>query len=482
VIAIVIVIAMACTSARAQSDAGSEAPQNETSAGDQSQDSTQQPATQQPASDQAAADQQIPPYRRNPLLIGFNLPQPVPPGAENRSFLIPGAQISEGIYADQRDGFGNDNVYGTTRAFGSLSLQKLWSNYDFGLDYVGGAAYIGDRTENQAFLQSLDVDQHISWSKGEFAIRDSFSYLPEGNFGAGSFGGSVPLSSLGAGLAGGLLGLGIFGAGQFASLGEQPRITNVALADVTQYLTDKTAVSAAGSYGLVHFTGGDFGLINSHQAVGQVGYNHLLNRRDQVAVIYAFQELVYPSTIGNNIRTNLVNVLFGHRLSERLQFIVGAGPQFTHTISPVLGTINTTTVSGRASLEYQYRSTEVGLRFFRYNTNGSGFFAGATTDVLRFSVNRPFARIWGAEVDVGYAHDRAISPAFATSARTYSYVYAGGGLHRQMGREFSAFISYQFGNLSFDQEFCLNTSCGRLSQREVALIGLDWHPHPIRLD
>jgi hypothetical protein len=44
----------------------------------------------------------------------------------------------------------------------------------------------------------MDVDQKITWRRGALSLRDSFSYLPEGNFG-GSYGsaGSMGIGSLG---------------------------------------------------------------------------------------------------------------------------------------------------------------------------------------------------------------------------------------------------------------------------------------------
>ena len=29
----------------------------------------------------------------------------------------------------------------------------------------------------------MDIDQKITWKRGQLSVRDSFSYLPEGNFG-----------------------------------------------------------------------------------------------------------------------------------------------------------------------------------------------------------------------------------------------------------------------------------------------------------
>src|SRR5207302_1896650 len=83
--------------------------------------------------------------------------------------------------------------------------------------------------------------------------------LPEGMFGFGSYGGAGALPGLGIG--GGSLGGGFgnfFGPGQFAALQQQPRLTNVSLADITQALSPRSKVTIAGSYGLVHFIDNNF--------------------------------------------------------------------------------------------------------------------------------------------------------------------------------------------------------------------------------
>jgi hypothetical protein len=425
----------------------------------------------------------LPPYELNPPIVGLNAPGLAPPGMETRSFFIPGALVSQAVDADQGGTSSTSELHGVTRGLGSLTLQRLWRRYDLALDYLGGAGYYSNRTQGLASLQLLDVDQHISWSRGQFAIRDSFSYLPEGNFGAGSFGGTGALSAIG-GLVGGLAGLGILGPGQFATFGEQPRITNISIADVTEFISPRSSVSAVGSYGFVHFTDHTFGLINSHQFVGQVSYDYQLNRKDQVALLYAYQTFKFPSVEGNDFNTNLVNLLFGRRISGRVEFIAGGGPQVSHIKNPVLGSTDRVTFSGRVSLDYRLEKARLALSFFRYNTNGSGFSTGATTDLVRFSVGRPLGRRWIANLDVGYTHNSLIGPSlFVSRGESFDYVYAGGSLHRQLGREFSGFVSYQFSNIGSRGSLCIRTpSCSYTTQRQVALIGVDWHPHPIRID
>jgi hypothetical protein len=437
----------------------------------------------------------------NPPISGLDQPS-LEPRAAVRSFLIPGASVSEAADSNVLGSSGNASVNGVTRALGSLTLQRLWSRYDLALDYVGGIAYYSHRAINAAQIQALDLDQRVQWRTGQLVVRDSFSYLPEGQFGFGSYGGVGALGGFGGGggLAGG--GLGTLGPGQLPSIGQDPRITNRTIVDVTEGLSPRSSVTAAGSYGLVHFTDNIPTLINgqllsgsfidSRQVGAQGGYNYQMTRKDQLALVYGYQSFRYPSSVGSNFNTNLINLLYGHRITGRMDFVIGGGPQWTNISStdPITNKrVNSSqlNLSGRALLRYRFPRTNVGLYYDHYNTSGAGIFAGAKSDVARLSATRPFSRLWMSSVDVGYTHNSRLAIALVSPipspATSYGYIYAGGSVRRQIGREFSAFLSYQFDYVGFDASFCMNgVPCSRTSQRHVAIIGVDWHPHPIRLD
>jgi len=463
-------LALALGIAWAQDDGGQTAPPADQAGAASSPDNPQQP----PA---------------NPPISGIDQPA-LEHGLTERSFLIPGAQISESVDSNVGNEFGDEAVHGVTRALGSLILQRLWNHYDLSLGYVGGAALYSGFSESSSQVHQFDAVQRIRWQRGQFAVRDEFSYLPEGSFGFGAYGGSggYELGLGGIGMGGiALSPLGnFFGPGQFGSVGQAPRITNISAADVTQDLTARSSVTAAGSYALVHFTDDNSGFIDSRQTSAQAGYDYQLTRRDQIALIYGFQDFRYPDLAGESFTTHLWHVLYGHRISERMDFIVGGGPQLTILDNPFLGSTHQLSLSGRAELRYKFPKTSLGIFYDHYNTGGSGFFPGAKSDIVRVSLARPITRKWDAMADIGYAHNSRIqSPlfGFGVNATSYQYVYAGAAVHRQLGRNFSVFVSYQFNELAFDSSFCAaGASCNRTSQRHVATIGLDWHPRPIKLD
>ena len=423
----------------------------------------------------------------NPPLSSLDSPS-LEPHAAARSFLLPSAHVSQSVDSNLSGTNGNSAVHGVTRALGSIMMQRMWRHYETALDYSGGTAVYSGFNKRFNQIHSLMGEQRILWRTGQLALRDSFSYLPEGTFGYGSFGGAGAyqsgLGGMGGGISGGSVG-GIFGPGQFASLGQVPRITNSTIVDITEALTPRSSVTMAGGYGLVHFTGNNpAGFINSRQLSAQAGYNYQLNRKDQVALMYGFQDFHYPQVAGGSFLTHVVHVLYGHQISGRMNLLLGVGPQLTMIDNPQLGSARRLSVSGRASLRYRFPRASVGLSYDRFNTNGSGFFLGATSDVARFDVSRPLGRLWTVNGDVGYSHNSHILPTVTgVTAQSFQYLYVGGAAHRQLGRYFGMYFSYQFNDIAFDQSFCTTPgSCGSSSQRHVASIGLDWHPRPIRLD
>jgi hypothetical protein len=454
-------------------------------------DSGQQPAdsAQQPVNSSAPApafgqDNSPPLTEDNPPLSGLDSPS-LEPHTAARSFLVPGAHVSESVDSNIGGATGNSAIHGVTRVLGSLMLQRIWRHYDTSLDYSGGAAFYSGFARRSNQVHQLDAEQRFLWRTGQLALRDSFSYLPEGTFGYGSFSGAGAFQpGLGGGLSGGSVG-GIFGPGQFGSLGQEPRITNSTVVDITESLTPRSSATLAGGYGLVHFTGSNpAGLINSHQVSMQAGYNYQLNRKDQIALVYGFQDFHFPAVAGSSLQTHIMHVMYGHRISGRMRLSLGVGPQLTMIDSPAFGSTTRLSASGRAALHYRFPRTSVALSYDRFNTNGSGFFLGAASDVVRFIASRPLSRLWTVNGDVGYSYNSRLLPTVTgVAAKTFQYLYVGGAARRQLGRNFGLFMSYQFNNLAFDNSFCATPgSCSNTSQRHVAAIGLDWHPRPIRLD
>jgi hypothetical protein len=428
----------------------------------------------------------------NPPISGLDQPSL---GARfpTHSFLVPGAHVSEALDTNAGESSGNSAVTGVTRALGSLMLQKIGGRSETALDYVGGVAFYSGINPSVTQIQQFDVEEKILWRSGVLTLRDRFSYLPEGSFGFGAYGesGAYNLGLGGIGYVGGTLGQGLgglFGLGDFGSLGQAPRIDNLSVADVVQELSARSSITAAGGYEIVHFTNNAANFVDSNQVTAQVGYDYQLSRRSQVAAIYGFQDFQYPNIPGSSFNTQVVNLMYGYRISGRMDFLIGAGPQFTFiNNSPLLGgSSDRITASVRGMLRYRFPRTTIGIYFDRYDSSGSGYFAGAVSNVARFSIARPITRLWSVTADIGYAYSSALQPnlngPLPASTTSFQYVYAGVAAHRPLGRHFALFFSYQYNDLWFNGSSC-NTGgvCGSVP-RNVAAVGLDWNPRPIRLD
>ena len=122
------------------------------------------------------------------------------------------------------------------------------------------------------------------------------------------------------------------------------------------------------------------------------------------------------------------------------------------------------------------------LAYNRHNTNGSGLFLGTESDIVHLSASRPMGRRWEGTVDVGYARNKSLIPGMTVDGITadgFDRVFAGADVRRHLGRYWTAFLDYQFNDLMLSGAVCTG-ACN--SQRQVALLGLEWHPRPIRLD
>jgi hypothetical protein len=92
-------------------------------------------------------------------------------------------------------------------------------------------------------------------------------------------------------------------------------------------------------------------------------------------------------------------------------------------------------------------------------------------------------RLWTINGDVGYTHNSRLLPSVAPGEpSSFQNIYAGFGIRRQFGRYLGGYLTYDYSDLSFNIPICNVTECGRSSQRNTVIIGLDWHPRPIRID
>jgi hypothetical protein len=517
-VSVLIVLAMELSLAWGQDASNPQLPQGTQGQPSSASSSGNQPPGNQVPDNQSSdnqspdnQDNQVPSISENPPISGLDLPN-LEPHAAPLSYLQAGAHVSESADSNIQNNLGGSSLQSVSRAQGSLELERLWSHYDLALDYLGGVSYYNVQGIGLRQIEELGFHQKITWKRGEFGVHDAFSYQPEGTFGS-AYG---AVGATGAGLS----DVGsFFGGSALGSLGQVPRIMNLALVDVVESLTPKSTLTGSVGYGFLHFlqndpdTGGAF--IGSSQVSGELGYSRILGPHDQGAIIYGYQNFQFST--GVTFHSNLVQLAWGHRISGRMDLLVSAGPQFTkfdHFLEPVTNPTSADTIppcvieanftfdcpsndfrisaAGRILLRYRLSKVNLSATYEHYLTSGSGFFAGAETDNVHVGATRQLSRVWDGFVDLGYSRNSRVTQETCSLnsqncpgvlANTYQYGFAGVGVHRMFGRNFHAFASYQFNELAFDNSYCgTGGECGRISQRHIGTIGLDWTPRPIRLD
>src|SRR5580658_871518 len=152
-------------------------------------DSAQQPAN---SAAQTNPQQPVPAYgpangepsgSENPPISGVDMPN-LEPHAAPLSYLQAGAHVSESVDSNIENSLGGSDVSTISRGLGSLELQRLWSHYDLYVDYRGGVGYYNEQRIGLEQIEELGLNQKITWKRGEFGVRDAFSYQPEGSFGS----------------------------------------------------------------------------------------------------------------------------------------------------------------------------------------------------------------------------------------------------------------------------------------------------------
>lgn len=427
----------------------------------------------------------------NPPVTGLDEPGlDLHPAAS--SFVSPALQFSESADTNGTNELGGNGLEAVTRVLGALDLQQIWPKSDVRLEYLGGGEFYSNPYE-AVQLQSAGLEAVTRWSTGQMTLRDAFSYLPDGTFVIGY--GGIP----GLGIANGSFGNGLPGGGlpglntpngQLGPVGNIPRLSNTAILDVVQAISPVSAVTVAGGFSNAHFY--DFDncqlspvtcLINSDQLTIQGGYSHLINRQDQIGVVYAFQLFQFPQATGGQIYLDIVNVRYSHTINGRLSLIIGAGPQYTEIENG--GYASRWTPSARATLRYKLAHASLFASYEKYTSAGGGIFAGANVQAVSAGYTRPLGRTWQFYGDLIYSHNTQVQGILNTSG-TSSYNSGSGGftLRKHLGRAYDFFTAYRFSEVGFgtSSPFDGAYGTGSTAQRQVGTVGVEWHPRPTRIE
>jgi hypothetical protein len=166
-----------------------------------------------------------------------------------------------------------------------------------------------------------------------------------------------------------------------------------------------------------------------------------------------------------------------------MSFVGGVGPQYTDLRYG--NSAANWSVAGRAILKYRFEHTALMASYEKFTSQGSSFFAGSDTQVAQLSITRPFGRSYELFFEGGASHNKRLSalgtPGTA-GASSYNEGSAGLILRRHLGRSFDAIAAYRFAEVEFNVPVSVGGTTGRINQRQIGTIALEWHPKAIRIE
>ncbi len=409
----------------------------------------------------------------------------------SRSFIAPAIQVSESADTNGGNELGSSGLESVTRVLGAVDLQQFWQKTDVLMEYLGGGAFYSSPFDVKQ-LQAFGFEGITRWRTGQVTLHDAFSYLPDGTFSIGTFGGVPGLGLATGGIGGNLAGDHVFGNGQLGAIGTIPRLANTAILDGVQAINPISAITLAGGFSNAHFYDSGYNpltnpdpLVNSDQITVQAGYARLVSRHDQLGIIYGFQLFQFPQVSGGEVYNHIINARWSHTISGRMSVIISVGPQYTEIEQGSY--LSHWSVSGRAQLHYKFAHSSLVATYEKFTSAGSGFFAGADTQAARLGYKRPLGRTWDVFADLGYSHNHRLQPLGGVDAASYDEGSAGAVVRKHLGRDYDFFVAYRFSEVAFNvptggTDPCFSGSCGNQTSRHVGTVGIEWHPSPTRIE
>lgn len=396
--------------------------------------------------------------------------------------FLPSFRFSQSV--DSNPGLQNNtsttNFGGVSLVGGTLELQhkgkrnELITRYDGAAVFYTGQSATLDRSNTH--FHNLGFTDSFSAGRWGFMLGDEFSYAPESAIGY------APTLATGLGfrslLAGNLFGGNLvdfnpqFLPNQTILTSFSSRISNSVIGQVQYNRSPRTAITATGSYGVLHFLDGD--LLNSRQIVAGAGYNRALTRRDSIALSYDYAQFQYSAENGS-FDTHSGSLMYSRRLAGRLSMTLGAGGIVSRVKFAVFNTSQANWVAN-ANLRYLRARNEYLLTYMHGITGGSGVLLGARTDMVQAGVSRRFSRNWSGSASAGYAHNVGLQ----LLTHSYDSEIVNLNVSRELSRTVSMYFGYAFQNQTSNVSKLIDPLNGFL--RHAVTIGFDWHLRPISLE
>jgi hypothetical protein len=355
---------------------------------------------------------------------------------------------------------------------GSLDMDQHWGRYHLAAAYHGAEVIYQPPYSGMHYLSyhNLSISSEVLLGRWTLRLRDSALYSWGTGFG-GLFTGGPAQGSQDSSLNSIRPSLVPNGTIQ---TGLARQLNNTALGEVDYAFSHRTTLTVVGSYGFLFFGPG---YIDNKSITGRVGYNYALSAANSISLSYDYNRISFGGA-SNRLQTDLVQMSFGRKITGRLAFQLGAGPQLLRLENFGASGSRQLSWSAFGALTYNLPRTGYSLSYFRGVTAGSGVFFGSKSQTITGAVNREFTRFWSASVNGGYAINNSLLTNGFLASRFYNW-FAGASLNRQIGRQIRFSLSYGFQRqTSGGGGVCPVLSCGlpgSLSFRQFGAT-LQWRP------
>ncbi|HEY4741231.1 MAG: hypothetical protein WA734_04430 [Candidatus Acidiferrales bacterium] len=366
-----------------------------------------------------------------------------------------------------------------TTLLGALDVRANSNHSEFSMDYVGGGSISNDASVQNAIVQELQVGEKIKGRRASLSLLDQVAYIPETSFG---YGGLSALSLPG----GGALGLQpslVPNESILSARGQ--RLLNSSLVEIDALLSPRVTFSVAGGYAFLRdFNNNSFDFDNT---IGQAGLSYQMSRQDAIGVLYRFDSFRF-TTADATVLGHIAELTYARRITGRLAFEIGAGPEYAiFRVPSPTGSSSTTNIYwvGDAALTYDLRRTSLGLSYDHGIAGGSGVLSGSIADTVTGSITSQLSRTVRGDLSVGYARNEPLSLntlATPTVNPTFDYYYGTVGISHPFGHSVTLSLSYLSQYQHVDGTYCVGTICGNTILRQQISLGLNVHTRPFPID
>jgi len=409
------------------------------------------------------------------------------------SYWAPYFQLSSTLDSNPLSGSGGPGWTTWTTFYGGLDMHRRSGNSDLDLTYLGGGSISTDAGTNTATVQQFGVADALKFHRSEIVFLDQLAYTPEASFGYAGIGGPNLQVGGNIGLQSG------FTPDQsiLTSLGQ--RISNAFATEGDVFLTPRSFLTFVGSYSVLDFFGNN--LNNNNESSVRAGYNYRMSPKDTIALSYRFGAFRYDH-IPQSINDHSVQFSYARRVTGRLAFQIGGGPDIAFSQTPITSTSGSSTVTSttpatktrqffwslNSYATYQLRRAMLTGLYSHGVSGGSGVLAGSVSDSVSGSASRMMTSTVRGALNVGYSRNRGVAIpglngtpiiAFIPSSQTYDYWFGGVSFSRSLGRSATLYIYYQVNTQNSNASFCVTITCGKSYIGHQISMSLGWNPRPM---